>query len=296
MSHAALKSDSSFIEAEAKDFLLLMKPRVMLLVLWTGFAGIWLSAAAMPPALMIAALLFMAMGSGGAAALNMWHERDLDGLMRRTADRPLPAGRIAAGEALGFGASLSVAAIIGMGLFIHWLAALLLALTIGFYVFVYTMWLKPRTAQNIVIGGAAGAAPPLIGWAAASESLALMPIAMFLIIFIWTPVHFWPLALGLKEEYERARLPMMPSVAGEQSTCLQILLYALILAPISLLPMVAGSGWVYGAGALLLGAELVRQAFLLWHGFNHKRAKRLFFFSMIYLFLLFFFLMVDSNV
>jgi len=298
MSNTALRSDPALIEAEAKDFFALMKPRVMVLVLWTGLAGLWLAPAQMPLALAIAALLFMAMGSGGAAALNMWYERNLDGLMARTASRPLPAGRITSGEALGFGISLSVASIIGMALCVHWLAALGLALTIGFYVGVYTMWLKPRTAQNIVIGGAAGAMPPLIGWAAAAESLALMPFWMFLIIFIWTPVHFWPLALRMKSDYEKARLPMMPGVVGEASTCRQILAYTLVLLPVSFLPMLSGAGWLYGIGALLLGAELLRLAYLLWRKpiapsvYRH----RLFLFSMIYLFGIFALLMADHVV
>ena len=288
-------------EAEVKDFIALMKPGVMILVLWSGLTALVLAPTPLAPALMIASLFFMAMGSGGAAALNMWYERKLDGLMTRTANRPLPARRMAAGEAMGFGAVLSVASIIFMGVFISWLAAGLLALTIGFYVFVYTIWLKPMTAQNIVIGGAAGAMPPLIGWASATGTLDWMALWLFLIIFLWTPPHFWPLALMRKREYEKAALPMMPSIAGDQSTCLQILIYSVILFFASFLPMISGAGWLYGLVALGLGVEFLRRGFFLWRQSRlsvkdkilHSSARKLFLFSMIYLFGLLTALMID---
>ena len=282
---------SEISEPEAVDFFALMKSGVMALVLWTGMAGILLAPSGTHPAIIIAALVFMALGAGGAAALNMWYERDLDRLMARTANRPLPQGRMAAGEALGFGATLSVLSVVGMGVFVNWLAAFLLALTIGFYLFVYTMWLKPLTAHNIVIGGAAGAMPPLIGWAAATGDLALMPLWLFLIIFFWTPPHFWPLALGRKADYARAQLPMLPSTAGEAATHRQIFIYTLILLPVSLLPVLSGAGLLYAAVAAALGLEFARRALvLLW---RKRGEKSLFWFSVIYLFALFFALMAD---
>ena len=294
-----LAAETEILKAEpdAADFFALMKSGVMALVLWTGLAGLWLAPVSVPLAIMMAALVFMALGAGGAAALNMWYERDLDGLMSRTANRPLPQGRMAPGEALGFGASLSLLSVVGMGIFVNWLAAFLLSLTILFYVFVYTMWLKPLTAHNIVIGGAAGAMPPLIGWAAATNELALMPLWLFLIIFFWTPPHFWPLALGRKEDYARAGLPMLPSVKGDRATCWQIFIYTLILLPVSLLPVSSGAGWVYGGAAILLSLEFSRRALmlLLRQGQSAMKmsAKSLFWFSVIYLFGLFFALMAD---
>ncbi len=296
----AAESEILKAEPEAKDFFALMKSGVMALVLWTGLAGLWLSPVSAPLAIMVAALVLMALGAGGAAALNMWYERDLDLVMTRTAKRPLPQGRMAPGEALGFGASLSVLSVVGMGVFVNWLAAFLLALTILFYVFIYTMWLKPLTAQNIVIGGAAGAMPPLIGWAASANDLALMPFWLFLIIFFWTPPHFWPLALGRKEDYARAGLPMLPVVKGDRATCWQILIYTLILLPVSLLPVVSGAGWFYATAAVLLGLEFARRALMLLRQLSQHRqsammmrAKSLFWFSVIYLFALFFALMAD---
>ncbi len=287
----AVPTDMSYAEPEAADFLALMKSGVMALVLWTGIAAMLLAPGAAHPAILIAALVFMALGAGGAAALNMWYERDIDAKMARTAHRPLPQKRMAPGEALGFGTVLSVLSVIGMGVFVNWLAAFLLALTIGFYVFVYTMWLKPLTAHNIVIGGAAGAMPPLIGWAAAAGDLALMPLWLFLIIFFWTPPHFWPLALGRKADYARAQLPMLPTVAGEAATHRQIFIYTLILLPVSLLPVFSGAGWLYAAAASALGLEFARRALVLW--WRKSGEKSLFWFSVIYLFALFFALMLD---
>ncbi len=288
------------IEADVGDFFALTKPRVMTLVLWAGLAGIVVAPQPMPLALAFAALLFMAMGSGGAAALNMWFEARLDGLMERTANRPLPAGRIASGEALGFGVCLSAASILAMGVFINWFAATVLAATIIFYVLIYTMLLKPTTAHNIVIGGAAGAAPPLIGYAAATESLSLMSLWMFLIIFVWTPPHFWPLALKRKSEYQKAGLPMMPAVAGGRSTANQVLFYSVALFFVSVLPLVSGAKEIYALAALLLGLEFIRRAiklrWLIDTPKEEKAAKGLFFYSMIYLFLLFGALMLDSLV
>jgi protoheme IX farnesyltransferase len=286
------------IEAEVGDFFALMKPGVMMLVLWAGLAGIVLAPEPMPLALTLAALLFMAMGSGGAAALNMWYEARLDGLMSRTAARPIPGGRMERGEALGFGVCLSIFSIVAMGAFVNWVAASLLAATIIFYVLIYTMLLKPATAQNIVIGGAAGAAPPLIGWAAATESLSLMPLWMFLIILAWTPPHFWPLALRRKDEYAKAGLPMMPSVRGVRSTANQILFYSGALILTSALPLLSGAGAVYGLVAFVLGAEFMRRAIKLRLNIATEKEESannsLFFYSMFYLFILFGALMADK--
>src|SRR5436309_4524160 len=201
-----------------EDYVALLKPRVMSLVVFTGFVGLWLAPGHLNPILAAVAVLCIAVGAGASGAINMWYDRDIDAVMRRTAARPLPAGRMAPGEALGFGTVLAVWSVAVMGLAVNWVAAALLALTIGFYVFVYTVWLKRRTAQNIVIGGAAGAFPPLIGWAAVTGSIAPMPLLLFAIVFFWTPPHFWALALWSHGDYARAGVPMLPVVAGAKET------------------------------------------------------------------------------
>ena len=277
------------------DFVALLKPRVMSLVVFTGLVGVYLAPGGLHPVLAGVALLCIAVAAGAAGAINMWYERDIDALMRRTMDRPLPAGRMAPGEALGFGVVLAVGSVAVMGLALNWMAAALLALTIGFYVFVYTIWLKRRTAQNIVIGGAAGAFPPVIGWVAASGDLGLGPLALFAIIFVWTPPHFWALALCRQGDYARAGIPMLPVVAGPRETRRQILIYAATLLPVSLAPVAVGlSGALYGAAALVLGVAFLAAAWRVWAEAGEASARRLFGFSILYLFLLFASLVADK--
>jgi heme o synthase len=223
------------------DYIELMKPRVMSLVVFTALVGLLVAPGHIHPVIGFAALLCITVGAGAAGALNMWYDADIDARMSRTAGRPIPRGRITPGEAAGFGITLAVFSVVALGLLINLLAAALLAFTIFFYVAIYTVWLKRSTPQNIVIGGAAGALPPMIGWAAASGTLAVEPVLLFLIIFFWTPPHFWALSLYRVEDYVRAGIPMLPVVAGEQETRRQILLYTLILAPLGVTPWLLGS-------------------------------------------------------
>ena len=230
------------------DYLALMKPRVMSLVVFTALAGLAVAPGAMHPMIGFTALLCIAVGAGAAGALNMWYDADIDARMTRTARRPVPMGRVQPGEALAFGLTLAGFAVVVLGLLVNVLAAALLAFTIFFYASVYTVWLKRSTPQNIVIGGAAGAFPPMIGWAAATGSLSLEPVLLFLIIFFWTPPHFWALALYRTEDYARAGVPMLPVVAGDAATRRQILLYTLILVPLGVAPCALGyAGPLYGA-------------------------------------------------
>jgi protoheme IX farnesyltransferase len=212
------------VASSAGDFVALLKPRVMSLVLFTGLAGMVAAPGQIHPVLAVTALICIAVGAGASGAINMWYDRDIDAGMTRTMNRPIPAGRVAPADALGFGVTLAVGSVAVMGLGVNWVASGLLALTIGFYVFVYTMWLKRRTPQNIVIGGAAGAFPPMIGWAAVTGDLALMPALLFAIIFFWTPPHFWALSLYKAGEYAKVGVPMLPVVAGEAETRRQIVI------------------------------------------------------------------------
>jgi heme o synthase len=277
------------------DYIELMKPRVMSLVVFTALVGLLIAPGHIHPVIAFAALVCITVGAGAAGALNMWYDADIDALMGRTAGRPIPRGRIAPGEAAGFGFTLAVFSVVTLGLLVDVLAAALLAFTIFFYVAIYTVWLKRSTPQNIVIGGAAGALPPMIGWAAASGTLALEPTLLFLIIFFWTPPHFWALSLYRVEDYVRAGIPMLPVVAGEQETRRQILLYTLILAPLGLAPWLLGyAGWVYGAAALTLGGCMIALALRVWRERSgHTASKQLFGFSILYLFALFAMLLVD---
>src|SRR5712675_1832390 len=226
--------------AGVADYVEILKPRVMSLVVFTGLVGLVLAPGHLHPVLAGVAVLCIAIGAGASGAINMWYERDIDGMMRRTADRPLPAGRMIPGEALGFGAVLGVGSVLMMGLAVNWVAAELLALTIGFYVFIYTIWLKRRTPQNIVIGGGAGAFPPIIGWAAVTADIGWGAVALFAIIFFWTPPHFWALSLYRAGEYAAAGIPMLPVVAGPRETRRQMLLYTVVLWPVSLTPWFLG--------------------------------------------------------
>ena len=280
--------------ARVADFVEILKPRVMSLVVFTGLVGLAVAPGHLHPVLAAVAVLCIAVGAGAAGAINMWYDRDIDALMRRTAARPLPAGSMMPGEALGFGVVLGVGAVIVMGLAINWVSAELLALTIGFYVFVYTIWLKRRTPHNIVVGGAAGAFPPLIGWAAVTGEIGWGAIAMFAIIFFWTPPHFWALSLYRTDDYAAAGVPMLPVVSGPRETKRQILLYTLVLWPATAAPWLLGiSGALYGGGALFLSAIFTGAAIRLCRDDSDRSARRLFAFSLLYLFLIFSLLLVD---
>jgi heme o synthase len=276
--------------ANIGDYIALTKPRVMSLVVFTATVGLMVAPGSIDPFAAVVALFCIAAGAGAAGALNMWYDADIDALMARTAMRPIPSGRVSRSEALVFGLMLGMCAVLILGTFLNISAAALLAFTIFFYVVVYTMWLKRRTPQNIVIGGAAGALPPVIGWVAAAGDVGLEPLILFLIIFLWTPPHFWALSLNLAGEYARAGVPMLPVVAGRAETKRQILLYSVLLAPVSLLPWALGfAGTIYGAAAAILGAIMI---FLSWqvrrsNDKERQPARRLFVFSMLYLVLLF---------
>jgi protoheme IX farnesyltransferase len=285
--------------ASVGDYIALMKPRVMSLVVFTALVGLVMAPGHMHPVIGFTALLCIAVGAGAAGALNMWYDADIDAVMTRTTGRPIPQGRVAPGEALAFGLTLAVFSVAVLGLLVNWLAAVLLAFTIFFYVVIYTMWLKRSTPQNIVIGGAAGAFPPMIGWAAATGGVSLEPCLLFLIVFFWTPPHFWALSLNRTDDYARARVPMLPVVAGAEETRRQILLYSVVLVPIGAAPWLLGyADAIYGATALVAGALMVA---LAWRVRNaregegaHRAAQQLFAFSILYLFVLFAVLLVEG--
>jgi len=287
-------------EASVGDYVALMKPRVMSLVVFTALVGLMVAPGHLHPVLGVAALLCIAIGAGAAGALNMWFDADIDAIMSRTARRPIPAGRVLPREALGFGMTLAFGSVAVLGLVANWLAAGLLAFTIFFYVAIYTMRLKRATPQNIVIGGAAGAVPPMIGWAAATGAVGLESVLMFLIIFFWTPPHFWALSLWRAEDYARAGIPMLPVVAGHAETRRQILIYALVLAPIGASPWLFGyAGVIYGltsvaAGALMIWLSL-KIKMLGDDAQGEPAAKRLFGASILYLFVLFAVLLSDDR-
>ncbi len=290
-SEAALAGGS-----RVQDFFQLLKPRVMSLVVFTGIVGLLLAPGTLHPVLAGVALLCIAVGAGAAGAINMWYDRDIDAKMQRTRARPLPMGRIVPDEALGFGVVLAMGAVAMMGLAVNWVAAGLLALTIAFYVFVYTMWLKRRTPQNIVIGGAAGAFPPMIGWAAVTGDVSLSPLVLFAIIFLWTPPHFWALSLYRSDDYKNAGVPMLPVVAGLRETRKQILLYTLLLIPLTLAPSFIGlAGLFYASAAALLGAVFLASAVRVWFDETDRSARHMFAFSILYLFLLFTALLADRG-
>jgi protoheme IX farnesyltransferase len=279
------------------DYVALMKPRVMSLVVFTALVGMLVAPGHLHPVIGFTALLCIAVGAGAAGALNMWYDADIDARMSRTAARPIPSGRLVPGEALAFGMTLAVGSVVVLGLLVNVAAGALLALTIAFYVVVYTIWLKRSTPQNIVIGGAAGAFPPMIGWAAATGSLSIEPILLFLIIFFWTPPHFWALSLYRTEDYVRAGVPMLPVVAGAAETRRQILLYTFVLAPIGVAPWLLGyAGPAYGIVAVLAGAIMIVLALRVRaERDGHAASKRLFGFSILYLFLLFAALLVEQT-
>jgi protoheme IX farnesyltransferase len=280
--------------AGVAEYLEILKPRVMALVVFTGLVGLSLAPGHLHPVLAAVAVLCIAVGAGSAGAINMWYDRDIDALMRRTARRPLPTGRMMPGEALGFGVVLGVGAVVVMALALNSVAAALLAMTILFYVFVYTIWLKRRTPQNIVIGGAAGAFPPIIGWAAATGEIGWGAIALFAIIFFWTPPHFWALSLYRADDYAAAGVPMLPVVSGLHETKRQILLYTLVLWPVTVAPWLLGvAGDLYAAGTLLLNAVFTVTAIRVCRDDSDRSARRMFAFSLLYLFLIFSLLLMD---
>ena len=281
--------------SDVRDYWLLLKPNVMSLVVFSAAAGLFLAPGHLHPVLALTALLCIAVAAGASAAINNGYDADIDRIMPRTRRRPTATGRISPDEALAFGATLAAMSVMVMGLALNWLAAALLALTVAFYVFVYTVWLKRRTPQNIVIGGAAGALPPVVGWAAVTGELGLAPLVLFLIIFTWTPPHFWALALYRAQDYAAAGVPMLPVVAGAESTRRHILVYTAILAPLALAPVALGfAGPLYGAVALALGAGFLVLAARLWRDRSQHTAMRTFRFSIIYLFGLFGALVLDK--
>lgn len=299
MTASALPYTGTTHAASVGDFLALLKPRVMSLVVFTGLAGIIAAPGHVHPLTAFTALLCIAVGAGASGALNMAYDADIDAVMARTRGRPIPQGRIARDDALAFGWTLAVGSVAVMGLFVNALAASLLAFTILFYVVVYTLLLKRRTSQNIVIGGLAGALPPAIGWAAVSGSLALAPLVLVMIIFVWTPPHFWALALWRSEDYAKAGVPMLPVVQGKTATRRQIVLYALALAPLGTVPAWIGLGGpLYLATAVLLGLMLSGQSVLVLKETDELRepaARRLFAISLAYVFLLFAALIVERS-
>ncbi|PZO90155.1 MAG: protoheme IX farnesyltransferase [Sphingomonas sanxanigenens] len=302
MTVSALPTPKPALPADWRDFLALTKPRVMSLVVFTALCGLLAAPGHIHPTLGFTAILCIAVGAGASGALNQWVEADRDGLMRRTRNRPLPAGRMERQSALHFGVGLSFFSVLLMGLATNWLAAAILAASILFYVVVYTIWLKPRTPQNIVIGGAAGAFPPLIGWAAVTGDVTILPVLLFALIFLWTPPHFWALALFVRSDYAAAGIPMMPVVAGEQATRRQILLYSFIMASAAILPWPLGlTGAIYGWAATLLSIVFILLSVQVWRSRAGDPAemaaeKRLFKYSIAYLFLVFAALVADRMI
>ena len=285
---AEAQSPSPIAVSGVRDYLQLLKPRVMSLVVFTGAVGLLVAPGTIHPFLGVIAIFCIAVASGAAAAINMWYDRDIDAIMARTRSRPIPAGAVPAEEALTLGIWLSILSVTVMGLAVNWAAAAILSLSIGFYVFIYTMWLKRGTPQNIVIGGAAGAFPPMIGWAAVTGGVEATSLALFAIIFFWTPPHFWALALFRCQDYARAGVPMMPVVAGEKSTKRQMLLYTVVLIPLSLAPVMMGSfGALYAVVAVGLGLWFLSHAIHVMMSGSEKAAPRMFAVSILYLFVLF---------
>ena len=299
MNTATVSAPASPIAADWRDFYALTKPGVMKLVVFTGLAGMLAAPVQLNPILAFTAILCIALAHGSAATLNQWYEADIDALMKRTANRPLPAGRMDRETALHFGVGLGVFAVLLMGMATNWLAAAVLAAAILFYVLVYTIGLKRRTPQNIVIGGAAGAFPPLIGWVAATGDVSILPLLLFALIFLWTPPHFWALSLFVNSDYERAGVPMMTVTAGPRATRRQILLYTLPMAAVAILPWPLGlTGAAYGLSATVLSAVFL--AFATSVALNRatepagmRPERRLFLFSILYLFVLFGALVID---
>jgi heme o synthase len=293
----ALIYDATLSAGAPRDYFALLKPRVMSLVVFTGAVGMVLAPTPIHPLLGLVAILCIALSAGGAGAVNMWYDRDIDAIMTRTQHRPIPAGRLPASAAAELGVVLIIIASLLMALTTSLLAAGLLAFAAFFYVVIYTMLLKRRTPQNIVIGGAAGAFPPMIGWIAATGEISWSACVLFLITFLWTPPHFWALALYRNDDYVRAGVPMLPVVAGVPATTVSMLIYTLLLLPVSLLPVWIGfAGWLYGAGAAVLGLNFIRHAVSVWRNPSDPAAKAMFRYSLLYLSGIFLILLVDHVV
>ena len=296
-STSSINSSAMNNEADVSDYFALLKPKVMSLVVFTGFAGLWVAPnmSELHPVLTIVAILCLAINAGAAGAINMWFDRDIDAIMKRTQDRPLPTNKMHPDEALSFGIILSLLSVMMMGIATNWVAAGLLAFANFFYVFIYTIWLKRSTPQNIVIGGAAGAFPPMIGWAAVTGDITLASITLFAIIFIWTPPHFWALALFANEDYKRANVPMLPVTHGEKHTKMQMMIYSILMLPISLAPYflnISGMGYLIAAG--LLSSFFIYTNVRVLFDSTYKSAKLMFGYSVFYLFALFLALMIDK--
>ena len=292
-----LAPDVAVSTAMPADYLELLKPRVMRLVVFTALVGLLLAPGPISPWLAAVAVLCIAVGAGASGALNQWYDADIDAVMSRTRDRPVPRGEVEASSALGFGTILSMVSVVTLGLFANWVAAALLAFTIFFYAVVYTVWLKRRTPQNIVIGGAAGALPPVIGWAAVTGTVAWESVVLFLLIFVWTPPHFWALALFRERDYADAQVPMLPNVAGVRATKRQILGYSVVVAVVGVLPFALGfAGPTYAVASLVLGAAFVFYAWNLYRAPDDDMApaRKLFFFSLVHLTALFSVLFVQA--
>ena len=286
--------DGQLVESSIGDYLKLLKPGVMMLVVFTGWVGMFMAGSETPAFLQFATILAIALGSGAGGAINMWYDADIDAVMKRTQSRPVPAGKIAAADALMFGLILAALSVMILGLATNWLAAGLLGFSIWFYSFIYTVILKRHTPQNIVIGGAAGAFPPIIGWLATGEALTLEPIIYFAIVFFWTPPHFWALALYRSDDYKKVNVPMLPVTHGVKSTKQHIIIYTFIMVGVSLIPFFIGtSNWLYLASAILLGANFIRHAFVVNATDDTKKSIKMFKFSILYLFILFLCLTVD---
>ena len=295
--HQIASTADGFNGPSVGDFWALLKPRVMSLVIFTGFAGMYLAPGTLHPLVFGISLFAIAAGAGASGAINQWYDRDIDAVMSRTKNRPIPAGVMIPAEALTLGLVISAFSVLLLGLAANWLAAGLLAFTIFFYAVIYTVWLKRSTPQNIVIGGAAGALPPVIGWAAVTGGISIEPIVLFAIIFIWTPPHFWALALVKNDDYKAAGVPMLPVVAGDDETRKQILIYAVLLAPVAVLPYFIGmASWIYGAFAAGAGAIFIAMSWRIWASKSNALAMRLFAYSIVYLFFIFLGLVVDQFV
>ena len=293
--NSALENDTK--ESSVEDFLSLLKPRVMSLAIFTSICGLFLAPTQMHPFFIFLSILCISIGAGASGAINMWYDQDIDGLMVRTQGRPIPQGKISALDALGFGVILALVSVLILGLAVNYFAAFLLFFSIFFYVFIYTIWLKRRTPQNIVIGGAAGAFPPVIGWACSTGDVSTFPLILFLIIFMWTPPHFWALALYKDIEYSKAKVPMLPVVKGKKTTKRQIMIYSIILFAVTILPFLFGfSGLLYLISALILNSYFCYLAFRLLKSYDDDKllyAPKLFKFSILYLYSIFSFLVID---
>lgn len=294
---SASQTSPSISAATVGDYIALLKPKVMSLVVFTGFAGMWVAPGFenLHPLLALTAMMCLALNAGAAGAINMWYDRDIDAVMKRTRTRPLPLGKIPEEEALSFGIVLSVLSVMMMGVSLNWTAAALLAGANAFYVFIYTIWLKRRTPQNIVIGGAAGAFPPMIGWAAVTGDVTMMPVLLFAIIFLWTPPHFWALSLFANDDYKAAKIPMLPCIIGEAKTKLHMMAYSFILIPVTITPTIMGyAGMTYGMSAFLLSVFFLYTNWRVLLDKTHKSARLMFGYSVFYLFALFTALILDK--